>query len=315
MKKFVFVLLFALSSLFSQEKYSDTMVGKVDQAVITEKMLMSIVDFKMSRNFFHGSVEGEQLEKLKKETLQAMIDRELIHQYADRNGYALSPEELKKEEQVIVDAFGSRDNFKMALSRSKLDYDMFKYELIRDKSMFKVYEAKLKSDYTEEDLQTFYDENMHKFKKPELISVQIIYIKNNPTDVNGTQKVKSQIEEALALIESGEDFGVVAAEYSNDMSRVKGGVIKNVSRGMIDQTLEEHAFALKVGEMSGVIEQTVGSYLIKVTDRKPAEQMKFDDVKDKLASDIKTIKEKEALNMLLEKLKSYSMITNTLEKP
>ena len=314
MKKLIIVCTMICIGLFANENDVNKMVAKVDETVITEKILMAVVNSKMSRNFLHGAVDDEKLVDLKKKTLKTLIDRELIFQYAQRNGYALNEKELLEEEKKIVAAFGSEQAFRLALARSQMSYEMFKYELEKEKAMVNVYQAKIKQEYTQEDLQRYYDENQYKFKKPESVSIQLIYVKNDPTDSNGTLKTKARIDEALGLIQSGEDFGEVATEYSDDMSRIKGGLMKNLHKGMIDPSVEDEAFSLNVGDMSKIIERTTGSYLVKVLEKHPAVQLSFDEVKLKLATELKTQREKMALDALLKKLASYSTVINTLEE-
>lgn len=315
MKKILLLKCLFLVGLFAQEISTDKMVAKVGDTVITEKILMSVVNSKMSRDFFHPSLEDNKLSELKKTTLSTLIDRELIFQYAKQKGYALSEQELLTEEKNIISAFESELDFKMALNRSQMSYEMFKYELEKEKAMSNVYQAEIKRNYTEDDLKKYYDENQYKFKKPESISIQLIFIQNDPLDKNGTQKVKKRAKEAFELIKSGEDFGEVAAEYSNDKSRIKGGVIKDLHKGMIDSSVEDEAFSLKVGDISKIIERTVGSYIVKVIDRNSAIQLNFDEVKSKLEMELKVQREKEALSTLLSSLKSKISVVNALETP
>lgn len=315
MKKIFIWLSLLLVSLFAQEDASNKMVAKVGDTIITEKILMSVVNSKMSRDFFHSSLEDNKLLELKKSTLSTLIDRELIFQYAKEKGYALSEQDLIEEEKKILSAFDSEQDFKMALSRSQMTYETFKYEVEKEKAMNNVYQAEIKRSFTEDDLKKYYDENQYKFKKPESISIQLIFIQNDPTDKNGTQKVKQRIKEAFDLIKSGEDFGEVASEYSNDKSRIKGGIIKDLHRGMIDSSVEDEAFSLKVGDVSKIIERTVGSYLVKVIDKQSAIQLSFEEVKSKLEIELKTQREKEALANLLNMLKSKITVVNALETP
>lgn len=315
MKKIFLSSCLLFVSLFAQENGTDKMVAKVGETIITEKILMSVVNSKMSRDFFHASFENDKLLELKKKTLLTLIDRELIFQYAQQNGYALSKQELLEEEQKIVASFENEQDFKMALNRSQMTYETFKYEIEKEKAMYNVYQAKIKREYTEEDLRKYYNDNQYKFKKPESISIQLIFIQNDPTDKNGTLNVKKRSKEALELIKSGEDFGEVASEYSNDKSRIKGGHIKDLHRGMIDASVEDEAFSLKVGDVSDIIERTIGSYIVKVTDKQSSIQLGFEEVKSKLEIELKTQQEKEALLTLLNMLKSKIIVVNALETP
>lgn len=75
--------------------------------------------------------------------------------------------------------------------------------------------------------------------------------------------------DALARIESGEEFEVVAAEVSVDTGNAyKGGDLGWFGLGNMVAEFEEVAFAIPVGEISDPVETQFGWHLIKVYDRK-----------------------------------------------
>jgi len=79
-------------------------------------------------------------------------------------------------------------------------------------------------------------------------------------------------EEALAQIEAiseevaqGGDFGQLAAENSDCPSGRQGGDLGTFGRGQMVGAFEDAAFALEVGETSGVVETDFGYHLIQRT--------------------------------------------------
>ncbi|PIS29001.1 hypothetical protein COT42_06455 [Candidatus Saganbacteria bacterium CG08_land_8_20_14_0_20_45_16] len=71
----------------------------------------------------------------------------------------------------------------------------------------------------------------------------------------------------LAKVKAGEDFAALARKYSEDPgSAKKGGDLGYFSYGQMVEPFAQAAFALKIGEISGVIKTNFGFHIIKATD-------------------------------------------------
>jgi hypothetical protein len=72
---------------------------------------------------------------------------------------------------------------------------------------------------------------------------------------------------ALARATAGEDFGVLAAEFSDDRgSKVNGGKLGRFQRRMMIKPFADVAFALKPGELSTIVETPFGYHIILRTE-------------------------------------------------
>lgn len=104
-------------------------------------------------------------------------------------------------------------------------------------------------------------------------------------------------EEALALINdihdqlmAGADFAKLADEHSDDGARGGGGDLGYFGRGKMVPEFEQAAFALqKEGDISEPVKTTFGYHIIKLTGRRPAGPIPFEQVKAKIISDRQTV--------------------------
>ena len=98
-----------------------------------------------------------------------------------------------------------------------------------------------------------------------------------------TSAARAKIEGLLRRVRAGEDFATLASMYSQDRgSKSRGGDLGWFGRGAMIKPFEDAAFALKAGEVSGVVETVFGYHIIKVEERralasddgKPSEQVR-----------------------------------------
>ncbi|HAY32616.1 MAG TPA: peptidyl-prolyl cis-trans isomerase [Ignavibacteria bacterium] len=149
----------------------------------------------------------------------------------------------------------------------------------------------------------------------------------NTIDSIGTY---NKAKETLERIKSGEDFGKVATEVSQDPgSAPKGGDLGFFDRRRMIQPFDSVAFMLKVGEVSDLVKTPYGWHIIKVTEIKPyasfekqKETLKGDYKKgpsfkteylkyvDNLVKDFKFEIKDEGLNFLTNKFDSTKTLTS-----
>ncbi|HEV7902781.1 MAG TPA: peptidylprolyl isomerase [Pyrinomonadaceae bacterium] len=80
---------------------------------------------------------------------------------------------------------------------------------------------------------------------------------------------KVKAEELLARLRAGGDFNALAKEHSIDTSnKDQGGDLGWFGRGMMVKPFEDAAFALKPGELSGIVETQFGYHIIKLEERR-----------------------------------------------
>jgi parvulin-like peptidyl-prolyl isomerase len=84
-----------------------------------------------------------------------------------------------------------------------------------------------------------------------------------------TKQSRAKIEGLLARVRAGEDFVKLANEFTEDPSgKGTGGDLGWFGRGQMVKPFEDTAFALKQGEVSGVIETQFGFHIVKTEERR-----------------------------------------------
>ncbi|MDD4103026.1 MAG: peptidylprolyl isomerase [Kiritimatiellae bacterium] len=86
--------------------------------------------------------------------------------------------------------------------------------------------------------------------------------------LNATNELKRvRLEDIRKQLFAGSDFGDVARAISDCPSAKRNGDLGEITRGQLPKPLEDAAFALKVDEISPVVQTRAGFHLLKVTAR------------------------------------------------
>ncbi len=207
-----------------------------------------------------------------REVLDQVITRKLITQLAEDKGISVSEDELEEEIQNIIDESfqGAEEQFEMILEQYGISMEAFREDarlnlLVRKLAMEEI-------DISEEAAEQFFEENRHLFDTEEEVEARHILVES-----------REEAVEVMALLDEGEDFADLAAEYSTDASnKDDGGDLGFFGRGMMVDEFEEAAFSLETGEVGGPVETTFGFHIIEVTDRREAEETDFADVSEEV---------------------------------
>lgn len=268
-------------------------LAKVNGTSIKQDSVDKYVEF--LKNQDSTSVPEENTAEFK--TLQANILDSLIvlvvlENHADKNNFKATQEEIDNAYQTIVDSYPSESDFEAALTSKNISkvflMDQLKNEVLREKIFADVTKN---IAVTDEEIRQYYDSNRETlFNVPEQVQVSHILIKFNiPEGQELNEQIKTEAYDKIKVIQeklkNGEDFATLAKTYSEDTENAEsGGNLGFISAGQTIEEFEKAAFALKVGEISDIVETTYGYHLIKVTDHTDAYIKDFSEVTDTIKS-------------------------------
>ena len=122
-----------------------------------------------------------------------------------------------------------------------------------------------------------YEETVKRIGSDGLIQTAHILLRlNQQASKEEVAAARVRIDSIYQALKNGADFAEMARKVSQDPgSAQQGGLLPFVQHGQLVKEYEDAAFALKVGEMSGVVESPYGYHIILMKDRKMLEPFEY----------------------------------------
>ena len=260
---------------------------------------------------FHGGMSSEKLKSIQEKALDTLVEKEMQYQDGLARGMTPDKESVEAEYKRVVERFKGRKEFDKALKSAGFTENTLRRFISRDMLAEKVRKVEVddKVKITDAVVLEYYEKNKSRYMKPEEYRASSILVKVNPaatTEERAT--LRARADALLKKIKDGADFGQVAYDDSDDMSRIKGGDMGYFHTGRTVPEFETAVKKLKVGEVSGIVESMYGFHIIKLTDKKEPRQLPYDEVKDKIRAQLVEKEKKRLFDAWMGDLRSKAKI-------
>ena len=282
-----------------QEDDSKKVVATVNGENISQKEVNQML------NRFGNQVPKEQLPAITKQIIDGLITQKLITQFIRDSKIEVSQAKIEKELNKVREDIKSNPGlegktFEQVLETHGSSIDNLKSEIVISLSL----EKHLGKDIDDKKIKAYFDENKAAYDGSERRASHVLVdTREMKTDAELAQALE-KIKKIKAEVDSGKDFAEVAKQHSDCPSKDKGGDLNFFKRkGQMVEPFAAAAFALKVGQVSDPVKTPFGYHIIKVTEIKKGNDVKFDDVKQNIKQNMMEEKAQVLIRQLLEKAK------------
>jgi peptidyl-prolyl cis-trans isomerase C len=246
-------------------------------------------------------------EKKEKDVVLAVVDGDRITESMFRK----EAENLPPYIRPIVETQAGRKQFLDSLiSRDLLMREALRRGLERQRSVRERLEQARKSilletllrevaenspGLSEEALRKYYEQNRESLKEGERVRVRHILFKD-----------ERQAEEVADKARKGYPFEELMAE-----AEAAGGTTADlglIERGGYDKEFEEAAFGAGENSITGPVKTVYGYHVLQVLEKRPAGLPPFEEVRGKIAADLREAVQREAFENLVDGLKKRAEI-------
>lgn len=158
---------------------------------------------------------------------------------------------------------------------------------------------------SDDEIKEYYNEHQSEFHKDaEVKARHILFRVEESAPEEEVTKVKAEAQKVLdEAKKKGADFAELAKKYSQGPTAPKGGDLGYFSRDQMVPSFAEAAFALKAGEISGLVRTPYGFHIIKVEDVRPEKVIPMEEAREDIEL---TLKRQKAKDIAFDKARNFA---------
>jgi peptidyl-prolyl cis-trans isomerase C len=214
----------------------------------------------------------ERRDEIVRGLVDQLIAYHILAQQAHARKMDASDADVDARVAQIKGGLPSAEAFQQALAAQGMSLDQLKKQTRMSIQVSKVIETEVNSKVSvpDADVESFYKQNVDRFKQGETVHASHILIAvPKDADAAAKQQARGRAQQVLKALRGGADFATIARAQSMDPgSAPNGGDLGFFPKGQMDPAFESAAFGLKPGTMSGLVESSFGFHIIKVLERR-----------------------------------------------
>ena len=283
------VTVVVLTAVACKRAVPDNVAATVNNRPITYADLDKQYQSQFTSSAERPSDDQMMIQKL--EVLRSLIDNEIMLQRAERLGLMATDSDVEAKLTELKSPF-TQEEFQKQLAARKMSLEDLKAQLKRDLSIQKLFNKEITSHIaiSDKDISDFYNANKASFSfaEPQVHLAQIVVTPNPDPNVRNLKNDKAQnedqakkkIEMIVARVHQGEDFGMLAQNFSEDpASAPNGGDLGFVPESALEKASPEvrKALAIAPGQVTPIIHTAEGYRVFKIFSKEPAGQRELSD--------------------------------------
>jgi peptidyl-prolyl cis-trans isomerase SurA len=273
--------------------------------------------------------DGVQINKL--EVLRAMVDQEIMMQRAEKQGLLAQESDVDAEFNKLKSPY-TQEEFQRQLQAKKMSAEDLKADIRKKLSIDKLINKEITSkiNISEKDIADFYAANKANFNlaEPTVHLAQILVTPNPEAEFRNLKNDKAQNDEQARRkiqnieqrIKNGEDFSMLAQNYSEDAgSASNGGDLGFITESALEKAsadLRRLISTLQPGQVSAILRSQEGYRILKLLSREPAGQRELTDprVQQTIRETLLNRKDQLLRAAYLEVVRNEAEVTNHLAR-
>ena len=319
--KYILLLIIGLLWLlpqrgFAERQILDQVIAVVNDEAITQSELDALL--RPIYQQYKEELQGERLMRAVNEArtklMNQLIEDRLVFQEAKELGVTINQAEIERQLAQFKQRFQNESELEEALRNEGLSLNDMRERIRRQAMVRRLHDMEVRSKIVVSpmEISDFYEKNQESFASERSLRVRSITIKKTAESREQGLKDEVAFDEITDLrkrILRGEDFGKIAEEYSEDTNAKSEGLGPWIQQGEMIPEINDVIFAMKVHEISEIIETEIGYHLFRVEETKEAFKKTLEESRDQIYSKLFYDKAQKRFQEWTEDLKRKSYIS------
>jgi parvulin-like peptidyl-prolyl isomerase len=282
----VFCLAMAVAVVPVSAERVDGIVAVVgNEPILHSELVLEIApELNMMTRSSSGSDDFQaQYSALMDRALNDAVNNRILLRLALLSGRQVTDEEIDEDVERIRAQYTSTEEFLGELAASgetmaDIRERRRKQLMALRMSAWKRMEFEREVVISESEVAQYYRDNIKDFMRPERVRLRQILLER-PSEGAERATVKARMEQLRDELETGADFGELAAAHSEGVGAAQGGIIGWTLRGDFVEPLDSAAFDLQAGEYSPTLETSNAFHVLYAEAREDAGTASLDEVR------------------------------------
>ena len=281
-----------------------------EQVILVSELELRMAPLRTQAEAIENQAERDRrLAKLAQQTLDAMVDDELILQAGKAAKLTIEEKEIDatieyiKKEHKLDDKQLAEAMAQQGITRATLRDDLLRQRTVANLVLPKV-------QVTDDEIKARYEALQRRSSQVAGVSISqiVLALPEHATDQQiGDARKRGQA--AIDRVRGGEAFDAVAKVVSDDATtRETGGMLGWLQAGTLDPAWEKVVMAMDKGDLRGPIAGAKGLYVLYANDVKRATLQPFAQMKDSIASNLRQDQLAKLTKTWIEELRKKAYI-------
>ncbi|RKY83471.1 hypothetical protein DRQ09_10020, partial [candidate division KSB1 bacterium] len=259
----------------SAQQLVDKIAAIVNNEIILHSEVILVTQQRATQLRIDPRVDKEKYDKLKKETLEYLINNKVLLTKAIEDSIEVTDKEvnnvIEQRWKQLIEQLGSEKEAERQTGYNIKQLRKFLKEDVKSRLMIERVKNKMESGVTitRREVEEFFNTMKDSLPEvPESYNVSQILMQVKPSK-ESEKRAKKKIETIREMLLNGGDFAEFARNYSDDPNSAKnGGDLGMVKPGTFIKEFDDAAKNLKINEISPIIKTNLGYHIIQVIERK-----------------------------------------------